>query len=91
MRQYTNKKQTAKLLGIGYPPPQRCPLISNTPAYSVGELLALIEQNDLCYAINRGSSGGRYVFMKYYPFDELEGAELIDVLYNACMKFKKKE
>ena len=81
MKQYTNKTQTAKLLGMGYPPPQRCPLTSNTPAYSIGELLSFIEQNGLCYSLNRGSTSGRYVFMKYYPFAEIEGEELIEVLY----------
>ena len=72
MKQHTNKIQTAKLLGIGYPPPQRCPLTSNTPAYSIGELLSFIEQNGLCYSLNRGSTSGRYVFIKYYPFAEIK-------------------
>ena len=91
MKQYTNKTQTAKLLGMGYPPPQRCPLTSNTPAYSIGELLSFIEQNGLCYSLNRGSTSGRYVFMKYYPFAEIEGEELIEVLYKACMRFFKED
>jgi len=29
--------------------------------------------------------------MKYYPFAEIEGEELIEVLYKACMRFFKED
>lgn len=88
MKQYTDKRQTKKLLGMGYQPSGRRLLTSNPTPYSIGELLFLIEQNDIVYSLQRGRSG-KYLFMKYYPFDEIEGEDLIEVLFKACVKFKK--
>lgn len=89
MKQSTDKIQTRMLLEMGYPPSGRWFSTSGNPTpYSIGELLSLIEQNNIVYSLQRGSSG-KYLFMKYYPFAEIEGEDLIEVLFKACVKFKK--
>lgn len=99
MRQFTTKAQTEKLMELGFPNPKA--VVPETisakgnialygSAYSIGELLLFIAEK-LIYNINKTSGQGDdlWILMRWYPFDEVRGNELIDVLVKACIKFRK--
>lgn len=87
MKQYTNKKQTAKLIELGFPKPKSIISILDiygrvASAYSIGELIELL--NDHLFHIDKDCKW--YADVGQCSFT---AQELIDVLFKACVTLKE--
>lgn len=92
MKQYTNEQQTAKLIELGFEKPKSYHDIEwdGTEAYdyqldySIGELIAIIDGKVTLGIDKLGATWMASVLV----FEFIE-AELIDCLYEACVKLKE--
>lgn len=98
MKQHTDKDQTAKLIGLGFPKPQSIIDIFGIyneveTAYSIGELIeflqAIAENNDVRISTQTNLVSFDIITEEGrcgYSFNE---DELIDSLYEACVTVKE--
>lgn len=104
MRQYTTPEQTAKLIELGFPNPkfeietQMCnvkgqPLRAATIVgdYSIGELIEMLPKivDYFTLWIGRDERSNQW-FVKYHPRTLVVDEELVDALYDMCVKLKEK-
>ena len=94
MSQYTTKEQTAKLMELGFERPNASHRyfegntlhINNN--YSIGELIAFLEKYHFPTHIRVGGVKTNNVINQNH---EEFGGELIDLLFNLCVKIKEGE
>lgn len=105
MKQYTTPEQTAKLIELGFPRPkfeietQMCnvkgqPLRVATIVgdYSIGELIEMLPTivDYFTLWIGRDERSNQW-FVKYHPRTLVVDEELVDALYDMCVKLKEEE
>lgn len=89
MKQYTTPEQTAKLIELGFEKPKtKLPFeVANDElgyTYSIGELIEIIDSK---VTLEIGKLGARWM-VSVLIFD-FTGTELIDCLFDACVKLKE--
>lgn len=101
MKQYTNESQTAKLIELGFEKPKSIvegKLYSDIYfAYSIGELLEMLPMNinndgrfeEIIIHPNYNRWVVKYSGIFREPTYQICGKELIDVLYDMCVKLKE--
>ena len=104
MRQYTTPEQTVKLIELGFPnlkfeiETQMCnvkgqPLRAATIVrdYSIGELIEMLPKivDYFTLWIGRDERSNQW-FVKYHPRTLVVDEELVDALYDMCVKLKEK-
>ena len=100
MKQYTNQEQTDKLIELGFPEPK--PSFYQNGAswimcdgnYTIGELIEFLDTTKFRVDIGLGLAKPCYVNTSAPTFGETMitcqwGHELIDLLYNLCVKAKE--
>ena len=102
MRQYTTPEQTAKLIELGFEKPKSMNGEHNgwqfmpTPAYSIGELLSFLpeeiksEEDDFVASLQITSGWELYYTTYSDIFYYVNNNELIDGLFDLCVKLKEK-
>lgn len=96
MRQYTTPEQTAKLIELGFELPKG--LADAEPssgkwvreAYSIGELIEMLPTiiDYFTLWIGRDERSNQW-FVKYHPRTLVVDEELVDALYDMCVKLKE--
>lgn len=93
MKQYTTPEQTAKLLKLGFEKPSSIasvePIygmggISVVKAYTIGELVEILDGKATLEIDNVGG-----IWMVSMSIFDFTSAELIDCLFDACVKLKE--
>ena len=104
MKQYTTTEQTAKLIELGFEKPKNrvdgeieeilkviAPLgefemsfSNNRLAYTIGELIEILDGK---VTLEIDNDGG--IWLVSTPIFDFIGAELIDCLFDACVKLKE--
>jgi hypothetical protein len=99
MKQYTTPEQTAKLIELGFEKPYSiasvepiCGMggISVAKAYTIGELMEMLPTivDDFTLWIGRDERSNQW-FVKYHPRTLVVDEELIDALYDMCIKLQE--
>lgn len=101
MRHYTTKEQTAKLIELGFERPENGVIkqlldrstglwitIGEEGDYSIGELIDFLEKYHFPTHIRVGGVKTNNVINQNH---EEFGGELIDLLFNLCVKIKEEE
>ena len=101
MRHYTTKEQTAKLMELGFERPENGVIkqlldrstglwitIGEEGDYSIGDLIAFLEKYHFPTHIRVGGVKANNVINQNH---EEFGGELIDLLFNLCVKIKEEE
>ena len=100
MKQYTNESQTAKLIELGLPKPES--IVGHDGywgydyAYSIGELLSFLpeeiksEEDDFVASLQITSGWELYYTTYSDIFYYVNNNELIDGLFDLCVKLKEK-
>lgn len=100
MKQYLSPEQTAKLMELGFEKPKNerwvldvanesTPSIQNIVKrqdYSIGELIEILDGK---VTLEIDNDGG--IWLVSTPIFDFIGAELIDCLFDACVKLKEEE
>ena len=102
MKQYTTPEQTAKLIELGFEKPknevkaeQAGDYAWYNPTYSIGELLSFlpheieIEEEDVCASFQMTADWELYYTTYSDIFYYVCNKELIDGLFDLCVKLKK--
>lgn len=92
MKQYTTPEQTAKLIKLGLPKPiyyctDKYTIIHtgfDIINYSIGELIEILDRKVTLEIDNVGG-----IWMVSMSIFDFIGAELIDCLFDACIKLKE--
>lgn len=95
MKQYTNSEQTAKLIELGFAPPQIYVRYSPDGGcwadYTLGELIEMLPKSE--YPHRRLEFDGFHWFVDWDAeglLMQTMGVELIDALYEMCVMLKEK-
>jgi hypothetical protein len=100
MKQYTNESQTAKLIELGFEKPKS--IVGHDGywgydyAYSIGELLSFLpeeiksEEDDFVASLQITSGWELYYTTYSDIFYYVNNNELIDGLFDLCVKLKEK-
>lgn len=93
MKQYTTPEQTAKLIELGFEPkqvPATCGW-ADDENYSIGELIEMLPMivDYFTLWIGRDERSNQW-FVKYHPRTLVVDEELVDALYDMCVKLKEK-
>lgn len=92
MKQYTTPEQTAKLIELGFEPKQVPALrLGDDENYSIGELIEMLPMivDYFTLWIGRDERSNQW-FVKYHPRTLVVDEELVDALYDMCVKLKEK-
>lgn len=105
MKMYTNSKQTAKLIELGFEKPKSIEKVTYIEqygcgyetAYSIGELIEMLPPIIVRKRKNLASTIARITFNSFVSYAELDGTphivenstELIDALYDMVVKLKE--
>ena len=92
MKLYTTPEQTAKLIELGFEKPKMAaPALkwvdgepTFEPQYTIGELIKIFDGKVTLEIDNIGG-----IWMVAMPICDFTGAELIDCLFDACVKLKE--
>lgn len=98
MKQHTTPDQTAKLIELGFERPKMAAPVLKwvdgeptfEPQYTIGELIEMLPTivDDFTLWIGRDERSNQW-FVKYHPRTLVVDEELIDALYDMCIKLKE--
>ena len=99
MRQYTTPEQTAKLIELGFERPKTivdkyydydAEAYKEVNHYSIGELIEMLPMivDYFTLWIGRDERSNQW-FVKYHPRTLVIDEELVDALYDMCVKLKE--